>query len=330
MVKSKRTTFLVYFSLLLVVGSGGFYLIGGAEWSITDSIYMTIITFSTVGFNEIHPLTPWGQVWAILVIIFGVGGFLTLITQIGVDLMEFNKYRRRTSERKIHKLKDHYIICGYGRMGAVIADELHRQKKPFVLLENKPEKVERIQDKGYTFLQADATLDETLLAAGIERAAGIVVTLGTDQDNLFVAMAARSLNKEAFLLSRCAKHDTGIKLKRAGANKVVNPYIAGGHKMAELLLSPFVEDSVAVATPDEDLDLVIEEFNLQAFKRYEGRMIKDSSLREDFNLIIVGLINGKGETHLNPDPHTILHSDQTIMVIGSKENLEAFKASVNK
>ena len=142
-------------------------------------------------------------------------------------------------------------------------------------------------------------------------------------------MSARNLNKDAYLITRCSKHDTGKKLKRAGASKVVNPYIAGGYKMAELLLTPFVEDTVSLSTPKSDLQMVIDEIHLESIDRYDGIMIKDSKLREDYNLIIVGIINENGETLLNPDPHTVLHLKQTVMLIGAKEQLHQFKKDMS-
>ncbi len=327
--KLGKTTFIIYFILLILVGAAGYYIIGGKEWTIVDSIYMAIITLSTVGYGEVHPLTQSAKIWSIIVIIFGVNGVAMLISKIGTDLMEFKQYRKRVMLNKIKKMKNHYILCGFGKTGAVIAKELKQQNEKFVVIENNREKIEYIEELGYKYLKEDATLDESLLNAGIENAKGIVITLDNDQDNLFVTMSARNLNKDAYLITRCSKHDTGKKLKRAGASKVVNPYIAGGYKMAELLLTPFVEDTVSLSTPKSDLQMVIDEIHLESIDRYDGIMIKDSKLREDYNLIIVGIINENGETLLNPDPHTVLHLKQTVMLIGAKEQLHQFKKDMS-
>lgn len=323
-----KSLFLIYFFLLLSIGAAGYYIIGGKEWTIIDSIYMTIITLSTVGFGEVHPLTQMAKLWSIIVIIFGVSGVAMIISKIGTDLMEFKQYRKRAMHNKIQKMRNHYILCGYGRTGAVIAKELHEKKHKFVVIDNNREKIDIIEEIGYRFLKEDATLDETLLNAGIENAKGVVITLDNDQDNLFVTMSARNLNKEAYLITRCSKHDTGKKLKRAGASKVVNPYIAGGHKMAELLLTPYVEDTVSLSTPTSTMEMVINEISLESIDRYDGIMIKDSKLREEYNLIVVGIIGHDGETILNPDPHTVLRLDQTILLIGSKESMRAFKETI--
>ncbi len=289
---------------------------------------MAIITLSTVGYGEVHPLSQSAKIWSILVIIFGVNGLAMLISKIGADLMEFKQYRKRVMLNKIKKMKNHYILCGFGKTGAVIAKELKHQHQNFVVIEINREKIEKIEELGYKYLKEDATLDETLINAGIESAKGIVITLDNDQDNLFVTMSARNLNHDAYLITRCSKHDTGKKLKRAGASKVVNPYIAGGYKMAELLLTPYVEDTVSLSTPKSEMKMVIDEISLEAIDRYDGIMIKDSKLREDYNLIIVGIINEDGETILNPDPHTVLELNHTVMLIGAKEQLHRFKKNL--
>ena len=159
---------LLFFIILLTVGSGGFYLIGRPEnWSIIDSIYMTVITLSTVGFGEVHNLDQAGKIWTIIVIMFGVTGFTIIISQIGSYLIEFKQYRKRKMNKKIKKMKDHYILCGYGRMGAVIARELAEKNIPFIIIEINEEKTNKMEELGYVYLQQDATLDETLINANI-------------------------------------------------------------------------------------------------------------------------------------------------------------------
>jgi len=259
---------------------------------------------------------------------FGVTGFAILISQLGSYLIEFKQYRNQKMENKIKKMKDHYIICGYGRMGAVIAKELSEKNVPFVIIEINEIKTSLMDDLGYKFIKQDATLDETLINANIGHAKGIVVTLSNDQENLFVTMSARNLNQTVYVVGRCARQDTGKKLKRAGANRVVNPYITGGHKMAELLLAPYLEDTVSLASPGHNLDIVIDEFKLKNIDRYDGIMIKDSKFREEYNLVIVGLIDEDEKSILNPDPHTILNIQHKIILLGSKENIDKFSETI--
>lgn len=321
--------FLVFVLILLTIGTIGFYIIGGQEWSLIDSLYMTVITLSSVGFQEVHPLDEYGRIWAMLLIIFGVSGLGFVVSQFGSELLEFSQYRSRKMKKHIQKLRNHYIICGYGRMGAVIALELNEKKIPFVVIDNSESKIENIQEKGFDYIYGDATLEETLVDAGIQSAKGVVVTLKTDQDNLFVTMSVRTLNTDAFLVARCAIDDTAAKLKRAGADKVVNPYVAGGHKMSELLVSPFLEDSVVIRTPQQkNVDLAIDEIDLSKINRYDGVLIKDSGLREEYNLMVVGIVEEDGAVRLNPNPDSVLRHTQTVMLIGEKENLEKLKNSV--
>jgi len=330
MFQGKKVKYLLYFGVIVAIGSGGFYTIGGDEWSIIDSIYMTIITLSTVGFGEVYPLSDLGKLWTVIVIIFGVSGFAAIVYELGAELIQMNTYRSRTMRKRISKLKSHYIICGYGRMGAVIAGELYKKGIPFVIVEINESKINKIQDIGYMHIYGDATMDDILIEAGIEVCEGIVVVLENDQDNLFVTMSSRNLNKDAYIISRCALHDTGKKLKRAGANKVVNPYITGGHRMAELLISPFVEDTVSLETPnDMAVDFSLEEFAVEGLSTCNGKTIAETKLREDYGLLIVAISNVNGETELNPGSEKRLLSGQKIMIIGSQENLTRFKEDMH-
>lgn len=329
MFQGKKVKYILYFGVIVAIGSGGFYTIGGDEWSIIDSIYMTIITLSTVGFGEVYPLSDLGKLWTVIVIIFGVSGFAAIVYELGAELIQMNTYRSRTMRKKISKLKSHYIICGYGRMGAVIAGELYKKGIPFVIVEINELKIDKIQDIGYMHIYGDATMDDILIEAGIEGCEGIVVVLENDQDNLFVTMSSRNLNKDAYIISRCALHDTGKKLMRAGANKVVNPYITGGHRMAELLISPFVEDTVSLEIPnDMAIDFSLEEFAVERLSTCNGKRIAETKLREDYGLLIVAISNVNGETELNPGSEKRLLSGQKIMIIGSQENLTRFKEDI--
>ena len=321
----KSSKFLAYFTILISVGTLGFYVIGGDEWSLIDSFYMTIFTITTVGFGEIHPLNDLGRLWTSFVIVFGVSGFLYMLSEIGAELVEFRVYKENQKKRKIRKMKNHYIICGYGRMGAVIARELHEKNYPFVVVEIDQDKIDKISALGYQSILGDATIEKTLEEAGIHKAAGIVVCLNNDPDNLFVTLTARSLNHDAFLVSRCSQINNKPKLKQAGANKVVNPYTAGGHRMAELLISPELEDTVSLSIKQGIVDLSIDEVNLTNLNSFHGVKIKDSKIREEFNLIIVGLVNGDGSYEINPDPELQLTADHIVMVMGQKRQLQQFK-----
>ncbi len=325
MIQNRGFQYLLYFTALVVIGSTGFYIIGGESWSIIDSIYMTIITISTVGFSEVHLLSQTGKIWTIIVIIFGVGGFASIIYELGNELIQLKNYRSRTMRNKIAKLKSHYIICGYGRMGAVIAAELHKKQIPFVIVELNEAKINKIQEMNFIHIHNDATMDDTLIDAGIKNCKGIVVVLDNDQDNLFVTMSARNLNNEAYIISRCSVKETGQKLKRAGANKVVNPYTTGGHRMSELLIRPYVEDAVTIETLENtSIDFLLEEFSIDKFNSIKGKTVSDSKIRETYGLLVVGIIDNKGNTMQNPGPNVLIESNSKIILIGSNDQLTEF------
>lgn len=231
-------------------------------------------------------------------------------------------------EKRASKLKNHFIVCGYGRMGKVICEELNSQKLDFLIVENNNEKITIISELGYVFIEGDATADETLEKSHIEQAQGLVAVLSNDSDNLFVTMTARTLNPDLFITSRCSLDQNVSKMKRAGANKVINPYVAGGHKMAELLITPYVEDTVEITAPKHNIDLLIEEINLKTISQFHGVTIRDSNIRENFQLLIVGIIDDEGETSLNPDPDYKMSKDNTLLLLGEKQSLLRFKQSI--
>tara|TARA_X000001036_G_scaffold77571_2_gene69219 strand:+ start:826 stop:1821 length:996 start_codon:yes stop_codon:yes gene_type:complete len=327
---SQYSKFLAYFTTLISVGTLGFYFIGGDEWSLIDSFYMTIFTITTVGFGEVHPLNDLGRLWTSFIIVFGVSGFLYMLSEIGAELVEFRAYKENQKKRKIRKMKNHYIICGYGRMGAVIARELHEKNYPFVVVEIDQDKIDKISALGYQSILGDATIEKTLEEAGIHKAAGIVVCLNNDPDNLFVTLTARSLNHDAFLVSRCSQINNTPKLIQAGANKVVNPYTAGGHRMAEMLIYPELEDTVSLSLHQNFVDLAVDEISLKHLQNLHGIKIKDSNFRENYNLVIVGLINEDDTYEINPNPDTTLNEHHTLILMGQKEKLDLYKESFRK
>ena len=330
MFQGKKVKYILYFGVIVAIGSGGFYTIGGDEWSIIDSIYMTIITLSTVGFGEVSPLSDLGKLLTVIVIIFGVSGFAAILYELGAELIQMNTYRSRTMRKKISRLESHYIICGYGRMGAIIASEFQKKNISFVIIDIDDSKIIDIQENGYYHIHGDATLDETLINAGIKESKGIVVVLDNDQDNLFVTMSSRNLNHDAYIISRCSKQDTGNKLKRAGANKVVNPYITGGHRMAELLISPNIDDIVTIEAPNDiSVDFSIEEVSVNNFSVLNNKTIGELNIREKFNLSIVAILNKDGTKQLNPGPEINLTSDNKVILIGSIEDIKAFLTKGN-
>ena len=324
--KDKKFWIFVYFISLIIIGSLGYYIIGGNDWTLLDSLYMTIITLASVGYGEVHVLDNYGKIWSILLIIFGVTGVGVLFRTINEEFIQSQRFWKKKMKKTISKLKNHHIVCGYGRMGAVIAKELKDKNQKFLIIENNEEKVEQIRDNDMLCLQGDATSEKTLKSANIDKASGVAVVLKTDQDNLFVTMTIKTIYPEIFLLSRCAKEDNQSKLIRAGANKVINPYISGGHRMAEILIKPQVEDSISVVSPkNSKMNLTIDEISLNGVQKYDSVTIKESRIREKFGISIVGIMDNNGKSMINPSSDQILTSNQTIILIGDVDKMNKFK-----
>ena len=323
---NKRNGIIVYFILLVTTGSVGFYFLGGNKWSIIDSIYMTVITLSTVGYGEVHPLNEATKIWAILLIIFGVTGIGAFIRTISEELIQLGSFRNKKMLKNISNLKEHYIICGYGRMGAIIADELHQKESIFLIIEKDEKKAAIIRSKGMFCIHGDATSEETLEMARVDKASGVAVVLDTDQDNLFVTMSMKTANPNLFILSRCSREDNESKLIRAGANKVVNPYTAGGHRMAEMLFKPQVEDSISlIPNEHKDLNLTLDEISLKGLNLFHEKSIKQSQIKEKYDILIVGIVDIKGETVINPDSDTILKTSDKLLLMGEVDKMDLFK-----
>ena len=324
--RNKKTWIVIYFISLIIIGSLGYYTIGGSDWTLLDSLYMTIITLASVGYGEVHVLDNYGKIWSILLIIFGVTGIGALFRTINEEFIQSKRFWKKKMKKTISKLRNHHIICGYGRMGAVIAKELKEKNQKFLIIENNEKKVEEIIDKGMLCLQGDATSDDTLLSANIHKASGVAVVLDTDQDNLFVTMTIKTKYPDIFLLSRCAKEDNQSKLIRAGANRVINPYISGGHRMAEILIKPQVEDSISVISPkNSKMNLTIDEISLSGVDKYDGVTIKESGIRNKYGVSVVGIMDDKGKSTINPSSDELLSSNQTIILIGEVEKMDKFK-----
>ena len=322
---SRLFTVAILVAITVMGGALGFMILGDESWSFLDALYMAVITLSTVGFSEVHPLTEAQRIWTILIISFGIGIVLYAFSQAAQFILNFDLLRRRRMEYKASQLRNHFIVCGFGRMGKVICSELSSQNLPFVIIDSNSDKINNIREAGLTYVQGDATMDETLKKANLKDAKGLVVVLSSDSDNLFVTMSARTMNPELFITSRCSVDSNTVKLKRAGADKVVNPYIAGGHKMADLLVEPALEDSVELMTPKENLDLAIEEIKVSALKGFSGKSIRNAGLREEYGLLIAGVIEESGEVIISPGPDIMLENNQILMLMGEKEKLKSLK-----
>jgi voltage-gated potassium channel len=316
----------------ILVGSLGYVWLEG--WDFFDALYMTVITLTTVGYGEVRPLTRVGRAYTMVLMLAGIGVMFYLITGLARIIVEGeirDALGKRKLQRDIQKLHDHYIICGFGRIGEIIARQLKSHHVPFVILENKPELVAGLEDLGYHVLVGDATKEEVLLEAGIERAKGLIAVVSSDANNVFITLTARSLNPHVFIVARAAESGSGRKMLRAGADRVESPYELGGIKMAEAILRPNVVTFLELAMK-EDVDLSMEEIPVAATSSLVGMALKDSGIRQQLNIIVVAIKKDNGDMIFNPSPGAQIASGDTLIALGMRKSLDTLEtmAQVNK
>lgn len=305
--------------IVLFIGSFGFMLI--EHWDFLDSLYMTIITITTTGFEEVHPLTHVGRVFTIILLVMGIGSIAYTGGRAAQLLIENQIIRRRRMSKKLEELKDHYIVCGYGRMGKYICEELSSAKVDFIVVDNKPDKIDKLIDMNYLYINGDATSDEVLTTAGIMEAKGLVAVLSNDAENVFTTLSAKALNQNLYVVARAVEEETESKLKKAGANRVVKPYEIGGNRMAELLLRPGVIEFIDVVARERSVDLSMEEFLVNKKSELIGKSLAELPIRKELNIIIVSINKLKGGFIYNPKSPTIIEKDDKLIALGEKANL---------
>jgi len=311
--------------MMFIGGTIGYSIIEG--WGFFDSLYMTIITLSTTGYREIKPLSDFGRIFTMVLIIFGVSVLFYMLGNLNIVLFERNFFRDRKMQAKINHLQDHYIICGFGRMGKKIAMELERRKKQFVIIE-KEEFVSETTEM-YPHIQGDATEDNNLIKAGIERARGLVAVLGDDASNVFTTLSARVLNPKLKIIAKAEEENSREKLRKAGADRVVLPYEIGGFRVSQALLKPTVMEYIDEVFSRGDIGLEIEEVKLSQISKLTGKTVSESGLRSDLNIIIIGISRESGEWIYNPRSDTRLEQNDILIVIGGTDELLKFEKMAN-
>ncbi|MFC1670833.1 potassium channel family protein [Spirochaetota bacterium] len=307
----------------IIMGVVGYYFIEGIP--IFDSLYMTIITMSTVGFREIRPLSIYGRTLTIFIIITGITiGAYTIGTLVRMIIEgEIRKsLGRRKMERKISDLNGHFIVCGFGRIGSLICEELNKYNEKFVVIENDPDAILRLEASKYLYLQSDASTDESLREAGIMKARAIVTAVRSDADNVYITLTAKQLRPDLFILSRASEIKNEEKLRRAGASRVVSPYYIGGKRMAHVLLRPAVIDFIDIVIMDNPLGLQMEEAIVKMGSSFIGKNLVESNLRNDYGVIIVLIKKSNGEMIFNPQSKEVLEENDVIVMLGKKEDMK--------
>jgi len=310
----------------LAIGTVGFTVIAG--YPPFDAFYMTLTTMTTVGYGEIHPLSHAGRVFNSFLIFFGVSTIFIAIgamTQTIIEMEFGDAIGQRRNKRMIEKLKDHYIICGYGRVGRGAALELAHAGVPFVIVDINPERVERAMRAGMLAVAADSTRDETLRNVGIDQARGLVAALATDADNLFVLLSAKGLNPKMYVATRAAEEGAEEKMRRAGADAVFAPYSMTGHRLAQSLLRPHVVQFLDFTTKDVGEDIAIEQVRVAPNSEMAGKTIKEMQLRREVGVIVLAIRSSNGEMLFNPPPDSPVRGSDYLIVMGRPENLHALE-----
>lgn len=308
---------------VLAFGTAGYHYI--ERMPLFEAFYMTIITISTVGFSEIRPLSVYGRIITIAIISTGIMiGAYTIGTLLRILIEgELKKsFGRRKMETQITKLRDHYIICGFGRIGSLICRELQSYHIDLVVIENNPQVIELLENDHFLYLPSDATSEETLIRAGIMNAKGLVTAVTSDADNVFIILTAKGLRPDLFVLSRSSDIKNEGKLIRAGASRVVSPYLIGGKRMAQMLIKPTVTDFIDIAMMNNKLDLLMEEAKIRLGSGLIGKNLIESNLRQDYGVIIVAIKKKIGQMIFNPGPSERLDAEDILVVLGKKEDLE--------
>jgi voltage-gated potassium channel len=313
----------VIFSLLLVlaiVGTVGFHFIEGWPWF--ESFYTVLITVTTIGTNDAK-MTEAGRVFSVFVIIVGVGLVFLAIGALASALLEFELFKifgRRRMEREISRLKDHYIICGAGRVGRSVVRELIRNGVPYVIVDNNAEKMLKL-DPEWLVMNGDATQEPALKAANIGQARGLVAAATTDAINLYIVLTARTLNPKLKIIARASEEDAEKHLRTAGADTVLSPYTFVGHRIAQSFLRPHVIDFLDTATRrDRKLDWEIEEVLVTAGSRFAGQTIAGSRIRQDMNVIVLAIKRSDG-MRFNPAPEDRIEPGDFLIAMGEPDGL---------
>jgi voltage-gated potassium channel len=306
-----------------VVGTVGYVLIEG--WSPWDAFYMTVITVTTVGYGEVHPLSPAGRAFTVVVLLTGVGAFFSAFTIFMAQLAEggfLERRERKRHARMLDNLNEHFILCGFGRMGEIIAREFARQRVPFVVIERNPERMHLAMDEGFLAVEADASNEDVLKRVRIDRARGLIAAVSTDAENVYAVLSARLLKPDLFIVGRAESDDARTKLKRAGADRVISPYHLGGLQLAQTAMRPAVVDFVQLATSSENMDLNLEQVHIEAGSSLAGRSLIDAGLRQRFGVVVVGIRRADGRMDFNPEPETAMNAGDDLVVMGRSGSLK--------
>jgi voltage-gated potassium channel len=321
--RRQLTVIVSAFALLTVAGTVGFMLIEG--WNVIDAFYMTVITVSTVGFREVHTMSPAGRVFASFVILAGVSMAVYTFTRLGQFVLAgelMDVLGRRRMKSVLDKLERHFIICGYGRIGKPVAEGMKRDELPFCVIDRDTKNEGDMRSRGYVYILGDSTDEDILRAAGVERAAALLALLPSDADNLYLTMTAKSLNPGIRVIARGRDERAEMKLKRGGADRVVSPYLMAAARVLSAAAKPMVVEFMELVTHRQHLPLRLEEISVTDRSGLSGHSLAETEIRARFRVIVVAIKKSTGEMLFNPDPGQTIVSGDVLIAMGEEEDLE--------
>jgi voltage-gated potassium channel len=317
-------------AVAIAFGALGFHLLEG--WSIVDSLYVAAQTVTTVGYGDVVPSTLKGRLFATVFMLGGVGVVLYALTATVQSIVQSElvaTFGQRRRARKVSKLRDHFVICGAGRVGSHLMRNLLGSAETFIVIERDPQKVAELTDLGMVVLVRDATLEETLREAGVEHARGLAACLPDDADNVYVVLTARDLNPRLHIVARAAEEQAEAKLIRAGANRVVAPTIIGGHRMAVALTKPAVDDFIDSITANK-LELAFEQLEVDPGSILIGLKLRETNIRSELDIAIVSIRRSNGQTLFNPSGEVIIEGGDILIAIGKAESVMKLNSMAKK
>ena len=310
---------------LLTAGTVGYRWIEGEHWSYFDGFYMTAITLTTIGYGETHPLSDRGRMFTVVLAyggIFTLAYFASELVRAVVTGELRDVIGRQWVDDQLANLTGHMVVCGYGRMGRIVCGELERQGKRFVVVDKSVEALAEFPYAHGLPVPGDATADEVLRKAGIERARALITVVASDADNLYICLSARLLHPRLLIVARAEEEEAEAKLRKVGANKVISPYLAGGHRAVQAVLRPTVLHFMEMATRPEFLDLQIEEIKVQSDSSLCGHSLRHSRLHQDFGIVVVGILRPDGELLYNPQGDTVVEAEAILIALGQRRQLD--------
>ncbi len=316
--------------LVIFLGVGGYMSIEG--WDFLDALYMAVTTLTTVGYSEVHEVSDPGRIFTIFFIIIGVVYFLYMAGAV-VQFMVEGQIRtilgRRSLDKKIDRLKNHYIVCGYGRIGKTLCTMLKKKAVDLVVIEKDKDLIPVMVENKIFYISGDAGDETNLIKAGIRHAKGLIAVLATDTDNVFLVLTARQLNPDIYIMANASHNESKPKLIAAGANRVELPYDMGAVSMAQRIIRPTVTNFLNLAFAQKRKDIQMEEIPVSPSSGLVNVMLKDSGIRQRFNLIIIAIKKSDDSMLFNPSFEAVIESGDTVIAVGEEENLKNLEKILN-